>query len=143
FATVASHEPSSAISGFATNDEVAGPPRGFSLGESEVSFAANIDPALAGFLDFSIDSNNEVDLEEAYIRTTNLPNGFTIKAGRFLSGVGYLNERHAHDWSFSDAPLPYKAFLNNQFADDGVQVRWLAPIDMYLEFGAEAFRGEN
>src|SRR6185295_6637216 len=58
------------------------------------------------------------------------------------SGIGYLNERHAHDWNFSDAPLPYRAFLNNQFGDDGVQVRWIAPTDQFLEFGAEAFRGD-
>ena len=116
--------------------------RGFSLGESEVSFTANIDPSLAGFLDFSIDNQNQISLEEAYIRTTALPGGFTLKAGRFLSGIGYLNERHAHDWSFSDAPLPYRAFLSNQYGDDGVQVRWIAPHRSFLEFGAEAFRGD-
>ncbi len=117
-------------------------PHGFSLGESEVSFAANIDPLLAGFLDFSFDNDNQPDVEEAYIRTTRLGGGFTVKAGRFLSGIGYLNERHAHDWSFSDAPLPYRAFLNNQYGDDGVQVRWLAPTNIFLEFGAEWFRGD-
>ncbi|HEV7693224.1 MAG TPA: hypothetical protein VGO52_20490 [Hyphomonadaceae bacterium] len=143
FGVLAKDDPGAAgISGFPTTDEITGPARGFSLGESEVSFAANIDPSLAGFLDFSISPDNEVELEEAYIRTTALPGGFTLKAGRFLSGIGYINERHAHDWSFSDAPLPYKAFLNTQLGDDGVQVRWLAPTDLYLEFGAEAFRGE-
>jgi hypothetical protein len=143
FATAANDEPGTAgISGFATGDEIAGPSRGFSLGESEVSFAANIDPFLAGFLAFSMGSDNEVGVEEAYLRTTALGGGFTVKAGRFLSGIGYINERHAHDWSFSDAPLPYKAFLNSQLGDDGVQVRWIAPTDQYLEIGAEALRGE-
>ena len=61
---------------------------------------------------------------------------------RYLSGIGYINERHAHDWLFSDAPLPYRAFLNNQYGDDGLQVRWLAPTDQFLEFGAEVFRGD-
>ena len=129
--------------GFATGDDIGVPERGFSLGESEVSFAANIDPSFAGFLDFSIGGDNEVSLEEAYIRTTALPAGFTVKAGRFLSGIGYLNERHAHDWSFSDAPLPYRAFLNTQLGDDGVQVRWIAPTDQFLEFGSEVFRGDS
>ncbi len=131
------------ISGFSAGADIAHPVRGFSLGESEVSFAANIDPFMAGFLDFSIDNQNQIGLEEAYIRTTALPGGFTLKAGRFLSGIGYLNERHAHDWNFSDAPLPYRAFLNNQMGDDGVQVRWIAPTDQFLEFGAEAFRGAS
>jgi hypothetical protein len=130
------------IAGFAAGDDIGQPARGFSLGESEVSFTANIDPFLAGFLDFSLGPDNDVSLEEAYIRTTGLPGGFTLKAGRFLSGIGYLNERHAHDWSFSDAPLPYRAFLNSQLGDDGVQVRWIAPTDQFLEFGGEMFRGD-
>ncbi len=130
------------IRGIAQGDESGLPLRGFSLGESEVSLAANIDPHLSGFLDFSMEDDNSLSVEEAYIQTKDLPDGFTIKAGRFLSGIGYLNERHAHDWSFSDAPLPYRAFLNSQYGDDGLQVRWLAPTDQFLEFGAEAFRGD-
>jgi hypothetical protein len=130
------------IAGFAAGDEIGRPARGFSLGESEVSFAANIDPFLAGFLAFSLSNEDEIELEEGSIRTTALPGGVTLKVGRFLSGIGYLNERHAHDWSFSDAPLPYRAFLNTQVGDDGVQLRWIAPTDQYLEFGAEALRGE-
>jgi hypothetical protein len=130
------------IRGFATGDEAGLPPRGFSIGESEVSLAANIDPHLSGFLDFSMHDDNSLSVEEAYIQTKDLPWGLTLKAGRFLSGIGYLNERHSHDWSFSDAPLPYRAFLNSQYGDDGLQVRWLAPTDQFLEFGAEIFRGD-
>jgi hypothetical protein len=138
-----SHDPRmQRIAGFAVGDEAELVPSGFSLGESEISFAANIDPSLAGFLDVSFNDQNQLSVEEAYIRTTDLPWGLTLKAGRFLSGIGYLNERHAHDWIFSDAPLPYRAFLNNQYGDDGVQLRWLAPTDIFLEFGAEAFRGD-
>jgi len=107
-----------------------------------VSLAANIDPELSGFLDFSMQDDNSLSVEEAYILTHDLPWGITLKAGRFLSGIGYINERHAHDWSFSDAPLPYRAFLNSQYGDDGLQIRWLAPTDMFLEFGAEVFRGD-
>jgi hypothetical protein len=130
------------IVGVATGDEAGLPLRGFSLGESEVSLAANIDPHLSGFLDFSMQDDNSLSVEEAYIQTKDLPYGLSIKAGRFLSGIGYLNERHAHDWAFSDAPLPYRALLNSQYGDDGLQVRWLAPTDQFLEFGAEVFRGD-
>ena len=30
-----------------------------------------------------------------------------------------------------------------QFGDDGVQLRWVAPTTLFVEFGAEAFRGEH
>jgi hypothetical protein len=54
-----------------------------------------------------------------------------------------MNEQHSHAWDFADAPLAYKAFLGNQLGDDGVQVRWLAPTDLFLEFGAEVGRGRT
>jgi hypothetical protein len=64
-----------------------------------------------------------------------------LKAGRFLSGIGYMNEPHAHAWDFSDAPLAYKAFFGNQLKGEGLQLKWLAPTDTFLEFGAEVGRG--
>ena len=142
YAAASHNTKTTSIAGFALGGQAGGPPKGFSLGESEISFAANIDPEMAGFLDISFDDNNDPNIEEAYVRSTNLPGGFTAKAGRFLSAIGYLNERHAHDWSFSDAPLPYRAFLDTQYGDDGIQLRWLAPTDTFLEFGGEWFRGD-
>lgn len=130
------------VPGFQLGDEALPGPRGFSLGESEIAMSANIDPYLFGNLILSFGRENDVSVEEAFIQTTSLPWGFTAKAGRFFSGIGYLNERHAHDWDFIDAPLPYRAMLNKQYGDDGIQLRWLAPVDMFVEFGAEAFRGD-
>ena len=80
-------------------------------------------------------------MEEAYIQTTALPGGITLKAGRFFSAIGYLNERHAHNWSFIDMPLPYRALLGVQYGDDGVQARWLVPAPIFLEVGGELFEG--
>lgn len=131
------------IPGFALGDEAGRPDRGFSLAESELTLAANIDPFFYGSFTVAFDGQGEAAVEEAYIQTTALPAGLTAKAGRFFSGIGYLNERHAHSWSFIDMPLPYRAFLGGQYGDDGVQLRWLAPTDIFLEFGVEAFRGDS
>ncbi|HMI96379.1 MAG TPA: hypothetical protein VK479_07700 [Micropepsaceae bacterium] len=144
FFVAASHDPSaSRIPGFALGDAAQGPSRGFSLGESEVNLTANIDPYFLGWLNLSFGNDNSVGVEEAYIQTTSLGEGITLRAGRMFSGIAYLNERHAHDWSFSDASLPYRAFLNGQYGDDGVQARWLAPTSIFLELGAEWFRGDS
>jgi len=115
--------------------------RGLSLSESELGFSANIDPYLRGSAAIAIAPDNTVSVEEAFVQTTSLGNGLTLKAGRFFSGIGYLNEKHAHTWDFVDAPLAYQAFLGNQFGDDGLQLRWLAPTDLFLEAGAEVGRG--
>ncbi len=82
-------------------------------------------------------------MENAYFQSIGLGNGLSFKGGRFFSGIGYMNEQHAHAWDFADAPLAYKAFLGNQLGDDGVQLKWLAPTDAFLEFGAEAGRGRS
>jgi hypothetical protein len=119
---------------------------GFSLGESEVSFAANIDDKFYGQLTAAIgseDGEDHLGIEEAYIDTTALPDGFSLRLGRFFSNIGYLNSHHAHTDNFFDRPLPYQAFLGNQYGDDGVQLRWVAPTSLFLEIGGEAFRGQN
>jgi hypothetical protein len=66
----------------------------------------------------------------------------TLKGGRFYSGIGYLNEIHAHAWDFADQPLAYQAFFGGQLGQDGVQLKWLAPTDLFLEFGAELGSGD-
>jgi len=143
FYSAANHDPSTApIPGFALGDDARGIQRGFSIGESAINLNANIDPFLFGWLNLSFPNNNQVSVEEAYLQTTSLGDGLTIKAGEFFSGIAYLNEQHSHNWSFSDASLPYRAFLNGQYGDAGVQVRWLAPVNTFLEFGAEAFLGD-
>ena len=120
--------------------------QGLSLGESEISFAANIDDKFYGQLTLSYEDDNgqaSTSIEEAYIDTLALPDGFGIRAGRFFSNIGYLNSHHAHTDNFVDRPLAYQAFLANQYGDDGAQLRWVAPTDLFLEFGGEVFRGEN
>jgi len=129
------------LPGFALGDSAGPLPRGLSLNESEINLNANVDQALYGNLTLAFEPHNTVGVEEGFIQSTSLPYGLTLRGGRFFSGVGYLNEQHAHTWDFADQALPYQAFLNTQYDDDGVQVRWLAPTGRFLEFGAEAFRG--
>ena len=117
--------------------------RGFSLAETELAFSASIDPWLAGAAIISVHPDDTVSVEEAYVQTTSLGRGFTLKAGRFFSGIGYLNPQHAHTWDFVDNPLAYQALLGTQFGDDGLQLKWLAPTDRYIELGAEIGRGRS
>jgi len=123
-----------------SNGELMPENRSFNLGESELVIAANIDPMFRGTLRLALAPDNTLGVEEASVQTLGLGNGFNLKAGRFLSGVGYLNELHPHEWDFSNAPLPYQAFFGNALGMDGVQARWLAPTPIFLEFGAETAR---
>jgi hypothetical protein len=133
------------IQGFmpAAGGEIGPGRRSFNLGESEVTMAANIDPMFSGQLTFALGSDDEVGVEEAFFQTRALDNGLNIKAGRFLSAIGYLNGIHAHAWDFVDAPLAYQAFFGGQYKPDGVQARWLAPTETFLELGVEAGSGRS
>jgi hypothetical protein len=131
------------INGFVpTMGEVGPGKRSFSLGESEIGLSASADQLFRGnFIAAVSPDNSSIDVEEATIQTLGLSNGFTVKAGRFFSSVGYQNEIHAHAWDFTDAPLANKAFLGNQLGEDGVQVKWVAPTELYVDLGLELGRG--
>jgi len=131
------------ITGFVpSNGEVAPPNRGFSLSETELSIAGNIDPYFRGTAVVALTSDNEAEVEEAYFQTLALPRGLILKGGRFFSDIGYLNPIHQHAWDFQDAPLAYKAFLGGQLKQDGVQLRWVAPTPFFLELGTEFSSGD-
>ena len=129
------------IPGFALGNDTSPGTRGLSINETEVNFQASIDPYLYGNLTLAFEPNNTVSVEEGFMQTTSLPAGFTLRAGRFFSGIGYLNEQHSHTWDFADQALPYRAFLNTQYDDDGIQLRWLAPTTQFIELGHELFLG--
>ena len=132
------------ITGFAPSGGEVGPPkRSFGLGETELNLSANIDPYFRGVAIASLAPEGGIGIEEAYFQTLALPQGLMVKGGRFFSGLGYLNEQHQHAWDFQDAPLVYKAFLGNQLKQDGVQLRWVAPTELFVELGAELSAGDQ
>lgn len=119
------------------------PEQGFNLGESELGISANIDTHFRGVATFALDPAGGIGVENAYVQTTALGSGLNFKFGRYFSGLGYLNEQHAHAWDFVDQPLVYRTFWDNQLGEDGVQLKWLAPADIFIELGAELGRGSG
>ena len=134
------------IPGFPLGGEAGPLPEGLALGETEINISANVDDKFTAWLTVPVaieDGDVVVELEEAWIETMTLPAGLSLRMGRFYSNIGYLNDKHAHSWDFADQPLVYQAFLGGQYLDDGLQARWLAPTDFYLELGAEVTRGDK
>ena len=118
--------------------------RGFNVDHSELVLAANIDPNWRGQAILAM-RDNQVEVEEAWFQSLGLGHGFSLKGGRFRSGIGYLNEQHPHMWDFAGAPLMYAAMFggDGSYVQDGMQAKWLAPTPFFLEFGAEAGRGAS
>ncbi|HXF80069.1 MAG TPA: hypothetical protein VN598_14460 [Usitatibacter sp.] len=143
YANLSSDPSKFALAGFLPASDIGPGKRGLSLGESELAMFANVDDKFSGNLIASLTPDDKVSVEEAYGIWMTAPYGMVPKFGRFFSGLGYLNEQHQHAWDFFDAPLAYQAFLGGQYANDGVQVKWVAPIDQFVELGAEAGSGES
>ena len=132
------------ITGFVPSGGEVGPPkRSFGLAETELNMTANIDPYFRGVAIAALAPEGGISVEEAYFQTLALPQGFTLRGGRFFSGIGYQNEQHQHAWDFQDAPLAYKTFLGNQLKQDGLQLKWVAPTDLFMELGAELSAGDQ
>ncbi len=135
-------DPALPATGFAMNPNP-GHAQGFNLGESEMGISANIDPEYRGVATLALSPAGGISVENAFVQTTSLGDGLNLKFGRFFSGLGYLNEQHAHAWDFVDQPLVYATLWNNQLGEDGVQLKWLAPTDMFVEVGGEVGKGRS
>ena len=116
--------------------------QGFNLGETEFTFSAAVDPYFDALAILTVEPG-EVGMEEAWIRTRRLLPGLSIKAGQFLSDIGYVNRQHPHQWDFVDQNLPYSMLLAGGINEAGVQVEYLPKTPFYLLIGAEALQGTN
>lgn len=136
-------DPAIPATGFAMSANNTGYTQGMSLKESELGISANIDPQFRGVGTFSLDPAGGISVENGFVQSSVLGNGINLKMGRFFSGLGYLNEQHAHAWDFADQPLVYRVLWDNQNGEDGLQLKWLAPTDMFVEVGGEIGRGRG
>jgi hypothetical protein len=132
-----------AITGFQPPGATSPGTPGFSLGESELFVTANVDHLFMGAMNVALEPDNTVSVEEAYFQTLALGHGFTLKGGRFFSAIGYQNSIHAHAWDFVDTSLVQRAFLGDNYGDDGVQLNWVAPLPVFVEVGAELGAGRT
>lgn len=126
------------------HDHAHGLEEGFNLRETEITMSASIDNYLDGVVTLAIEGSSGIEVEEAYLLTRALPAGLQIKAGRFLSDIGYINRQHPHDWLFVDRPLVSELlFGDHGLQDNGLQVSWLAPLPFFTRVGVEVLQGEG
>ena len=134
------------LNGFSLQQEAGLATEGMSLGESELTLSASVDQLLSAQATFALadeDGTTSVGIEEAFIQTLGLGHGLTMRAGRFYSPIGYLNERHVHAWNFSDAPLIYRGLFGDQLATDGLKLSYLLPTDQMIELGGTIGNGDS
>ncbi len=131
------------------------------LSEAELSLQAYVDPySKADFFiafgretedpfagpDSEIAANGEyeAELEEAFVTSLSLPFGLQIKAGKFRSNFGKINQTHPHALKFLDLPRMHVNFLGDEgLGDRGLGVNWLIPnpLNFFQELTVEVTSG--
>jgi len=112
--------------------------RGFNARNIELAFDGAVDPYFEGFANivFKLDNDNEteVEVEEAFMQTTNLPFGLQLKGGQFFAAFGRLNPMHPHVWDFADDALVHGRLLGpDGLRGVGAQVSWTLPTPWYSQ----------
>ena len=117
--------------------------RGFNLNYAELALHSSVDPYFEAFAMLHIHPDH-MEIGEGYIKTTSLPFGLGIKAGKFKSSFGRINSKHQHAWNFDEQPVIYRAIFGpGSLGDTGVSTQWVAPTDTYLMVGVELLQGTN
>ena len=131
------------VPGFIDPSDRTGKLRGFNFNYLELAFAAAVDPYF-DFFSVVTFAPGGFDIEETYVDTRQLPFGFQLRMGKFLSAFGRLNGMHQHMWDFYDQPLVYEAFMGGEgWKNPGVRLSWTAPVDFLLQLNFEVFQGVN
>jgi hypothetical protein len=112
--------------------------RGFNARNIELAFDGAVDPYFQGFANivFKLDNDNQtqVEVEEAFAQTTDLPFNLQLKAGQFFAAFGRINPTHPHVWEFADAPIVIGRLLGpDGLRGVGTQISWVAPVPWYSQ----------
>ena len=112
--------------------------RGFNLRNAELAFDGAVDPYFEGFANIVLklepNGDTSIELEEAFMQTTNLPFGLQLKGGQFFTAFGRINPTHPHTWDFADAPLVVGRLLGpDGLRGIGAQVSWVLPVPWYSQ----------
>ncbi|HEX3818202.1 MAG TPA: hypothetical protein VHW03_07930 [Chthoniobacterales bacterium] len=92
------------------------------------------------------DDQTTIEVEEAFLQTTDLPFGLQLKGGQFFAAFGRINPTHPHTWDFVDDPLVHGEFLGpDGLRGIGAQVSWTVPVAWYSQFlfGVQNGRGDT
>ncbi len=122
---------------------------GFNFQEAEFRFTSDVDPYFKADMILAIDRAGDVELEEGFVTSNQLPGdimprGLSLKIGKFFTEFGKHNLLHSHQFPFIDRPLVSQAI----FGDEGLNepaagLNYLLPIPWFSEFTFQGMQGDN
>lgn len=117
---------------------------GFKVQEVELALQQVVDPYFRADVYLTIPNLAGLEVEEAFLTTTQLPANLQLKAGIFRAGLGRQNAQHLHLQDFSRRPALNAALLGvDGLRAPGAEASWLVPgLPFYLLVSAAAFSVE-
>ncbi len=112
-------------------------PSGFGLQELELTFASAVDPYFNMRAFLAMPGLDEIEIEEAYLETTSLPQGLQLKGGAFRSSFGRNNEQHLHAQDFPRRPRHTELLGHDGLRGPGAQLSYLPPLPWFATFFVE------
>ncbi len=106
---------------------------GFTLQGVELSFSGVVDPYFTAEAHI-VFTEEDVELEEAFVTSTALPHGLELKAGYYLTEFGRINPSHPHTWHWLDQPIIASRLLGGDgLRSAGARVAWLMPTPWFSQ----------
>ncbi|HVS01345.1 MAG TPA: hypothetical protein VMT16_01125 [Thermoanaerobaculia bacterium] len=101
----------------------------FAAREFEIDFQSALDPFSSAKLTLAFaPEEEEIEVEEGYVRYAGFAPGLTLRAGRMRQTFGVLNRWHLHALPQPDYPLALRTYFDDEgLAQTGVSLEWLLP----------------
>jgi len=114
---------------------------GIKVQEVELALQQVVDPYFRADIYLTIPNLSGIEVEEAFLTTTQLPANLQFKAGIFRAGLGRQNTQHLHLQDFSRRPALNAALLGvDGLRAPGFEASWLVPgLPFYLVLAGSAF----
>ncbi len=118
---------------------------GVDVRSAELMFYGPIDHLFDGTINFA--GHNEegefvFELHEAFVASSKIVPSSRFKVGKFLLGLGRLNQFHQHDWYFTTSPKAHQSFFASEAAaDTGIEYSYLLPTSHFFEITVGATSG--
>jgi hypothetical protein len=107
---------------------------------AEISLTSVVDPYWTFVSNIVFTGQGEVDPEEVWARTTNIPS-VQIKLGKLRGTFGKHGLLHSHAFPFVQAPIVMANTIGDEgFKDAGIEAAWLTPLPWYSELTGGAYQ---
>jgi hypothetical protein len=106
---------------------------GLGFDEAEISLIAVVDPYWTLVSNIVFVGDGEVDPEEVWVRSTNIPS-LQLKLGKLRGTFGKHGLLHTHAFPFIQPPIVMANTIGDEgFKDPGIEAAWLTPLPWFVE----------